>query len=222
MKHSFSSLKVYAQCPRQYHEVKVLKRWPRVQTEDQKFGEKLHEAFELFIAENKPLAPEFAAYQPLLDSVKSKPGIAYAELHMALTGFGEYCEWDDSRAHLIGVADYVRVHEKIGVVIDWKAGSAKYPDEEQLELMSLMLMAKHQAIETVDAALVFVVHNEMRKRRYTRADFEWLQRKWCVQKPSAVEGSTVTSLWPPKPSPLCPWCPVTTCEFWRPKPMKKR
>ena len=53
---SFSSLKDYVNCPRQYQEIKVLKRYFKYPTEQMRYGTEVHKACEDYVAEGKPLA----------------------------------------------------------------------------------------------------------------------------------------------------------------------
>ena len=55
VKWSFSSLKDYINCPRQYMEVKVLKRFEKRLTEQMLYGTSVHKALEDYVGEGKPL-----------------------------------------------------------------------------------------------------------------------------------------------------------------------
>jgi hypothetical protein len=48
-------------------------------------------------------------------------------------------------------------------VADWKTGNNKYPDRDQLVLMSLMVFAHFPHIRKVNSALLFIVKNDMVK-----------------------------------------------------------
>jgi hypothetical protein len=97
-------------------------------------------------------------------------------------------------------------------VADWKTGSHKYPDFDQLRLMSLMVFAHFPHIRRVNSALLFVVKNHMAKYRMDRDDAEaaWQDYRERVAK---LEGSFAHGVWNPKQSPLCGWCPVRECSF---------
>ena len=75
IKWSHSSLKQFETCQRQYHEIKVLKKWPHEQTEQTIYGEQLHLAAELYVGENQPLPPQFAFIKPTLDALLTKKGV---------------------------------------------------------------------------------------------------------------------------------------------------
>ena len=79
---SHSSLKDFEGCQRRYHEVKVLKNYPFVQTEATIYGNKVHEALELYVKEDKPIPPEYAQFQDVVDALLKKPGREIGRAHV--------------------------------------------------------------------------------------------------------------------------------------------
>ena len=69
IKWSHSSLKQFETCQRQYHEIKVLKKWPFEQGEQALYGEQLHEAAEMYVKNGTPIPPQFAFIQPVVDAL---------------------------------------------------------------------------------------------------------------------------------------------------------
>jgi hypothetical protein len=53
---SFSSLKDFVNCPKQYQEIKVLKRFTKFPTEQMRYGTEVHKACEDYVGEGVPLA----------------------------------------------------------------------------------------------------------------------------------------------------------------------
>lgn len=51
---SHTALKDYEGCPRRYHEVRVLKKYPFQETEATRYGNDLHKAIELYIQNQTP------------------------------------------------------------------------------------------------------------------------------------------------------------------------
>jgi len=66
---SFSSLKDYINCPRQYQEIKVLKRYIKYPTEQMRYGTEVHKACEDYVSEGTPLAENYKRFKPALDSL---------------------------------------------------------------------------------------------------------------------------------------------------------
>lgn len=210
---SHSALKEFEQCPRKYHEVRVLKLHPFADTEQIRYGKELHKAAEDYIGDGLVLPPQFEFIKPTLDALVKKPGRKLVEHQMALTEYLKPCDWKHPQVWLRGVADLLIIDDEnlTARVIDYKTGSNKYPDRDQLELMSLMVFAHFPHIRRVMSALLFVVKNDMVRQEMTvdQADAGWWDYRNRVARIAAAKDSNV---WNPKQSPLCGWCPCTGCE----------
>jgi hypothetical protein len=101
-------------------------------------------------------------------------------------------------------------------VTDYKTGSAKYPDPKQLKLMALMTFAHFPEVKHVKGALVFLLHNAFVTEDYSRAKAD---SYWTSFLPdlARLKLATDTDVWMPNPTPLCGWCPVKTCVFYKEK-----
>lgn len=209
---SHSALKDYEGCPKRYQEVKVLKNFPFTETEATRYGNEVHKALELYIRDGKPVPPEYAQFVPVVDALMQKPGRKLAEQQMALTKDLEPCGWRDKEVWVRGITDLLILDDEnmTAWVIDWKTGSNKYPDRDQLRLMALLVFAHYPHIRKVNAALLFIVKNDMVKLSMTvdQADTTWWDYRERVAR---LEQAFATDVWNAKPSPLCPWCPATTC-----------
>lgn len=210
---SHSSLKDFEGCARRYHEVKVLKKHPFQETEATRYGNQVHESLELYVRDNKPIPPEHAQFQPVVDALLKKPGRALAEFEMALTKELEPCHWKSPNAWVRGIADLLIVDDEnlTAWVADYKTGNNKYPDQDQLVLMSLMVFEHFPHIRKVNSALLFIVKNSMNKMTMLREDKDkhwWLYRERLAK----LEACFTHDVWNPSPTPLCGWCPVKTCE----------
>jgi RecB family exonuclease len=210
---SHSSLKDYEGCARRYHEVKVLKRYPFKDTQATIYGKEYHTAAELYIRDGTPLPEQFAFSKDMLDALIKKPGRKLCEQQMALTVDLQPCDWKSKDVWVRGIADLLIVDDDnlTAWVVDYKTGNNKYPDREQLKLMALMVFAHHPHIRKVNAALLFVIKNDMVKYQLTvdEKDPHWWDYRERVAR---IEQAHASGVWNPKPSPLCPWCPVVTCE----------
>jgi len=211
---SHSSLKDYEGCARRYHEVKILKKYPFQETEATRYGTQLHLAAEEHIRDDKPLPPQFAFIQPTLDALKKKPGRKLAEQKMALDE--DLCPvgWFDKKVWVRGIADLLILDDEnlTAWVVDYKTGNNKYPDREQLVLMSLMVFRHYPHIREVKSALLFVVKEDMVKHSMSvdEAEAEWWKYRERVGR---IAASMEADVWNPTRTPLCGWCPVKSCEF---------
>ena len=213
---SHSSLKDYEGCPRRYHEVKVLKNYPFTDTQATIYGKELHEAAEFYIKDDTPLPPQFAFIQDALDALKSKPGRKLCEHKMGVRADLSPCGFADKDVWCRGIADLLIIDDDnlTARVVDYKTGNNKYPDREQLKLMALMVFAHFPHIRRVSGALLFVVKNDIAKASFLVGEAEeyWWDYRERVAR---IEQAHESGVWNPRPTPLCGWCPVMTCEHNR-------
>jgi len=211
---SHSSLKDYEGCARKYQQVKVLKNYPFQETDATRYGTQVHEAIEFYIRDSKPLPVIYAQFQPVVDAMLSKPGRKFAEYEMALDERLVPCAWDAPQAWVRGIADILIIDDDnlTAWVGDWKTGNNRYPDRDQLLLMSLMVFQHFPHIRKVNSALLFIVKDDMVKMQMMRdqADAAWTKYRERIGR---IKASFEHDVWNPSSSPLCRWCPVKTCEF---------
>jgi len=209
---SYSALKDYINCPRQYQEVKVLKRFTKETSQQMLYGTEVHKACEDYVGEGKPLAQNYKRFQPVLDALKEIPGIRYPELEMALTRDRQPCKFADEDRWVRGVVDLLIVDSEHAFIIDYKTGSNKYPDPKQLKLMALMTFAHFPEVKYIKAGLLFVMHASFMTEEYTRDDINKLWSNFHNDL-ERLKLSYETNAWMPNPTPLCGWCPVRSCEY---------
>lgn len=214
VKWSHSSLKDFEGCARRYHEVKVLKKYPTPETEQIIYGKELHTAAEHYVKDGTPVPEQFAFMVPVLEALMSKPGRKLPEHEMALTDTLRPCDFKSSDVWVRGVADLLIIDDDnlTGWVVDYKTGNNKYPDTDQLVLMSLLVFAHFPHIRQVNSALLFVVKESMVKYKMSVDDVpnHWQRYRERVAKLAACFDHNV---WNPTQTPLCNWCAVKSCEF---------
>ena len=211
---SHSALKDFEGCPRRYHEVKVLNNYPFQETEATYYGKEFHSAAEHYIKDGTPLPSQFEYAKDTLDALLSKPGRKLCEYEMGLTKDLLPCSFHDKNRWVRGIADLLIIDDDnlTARVVDYKTGNNKYPDTDQLKLMSLMVFKHFPHIRKVSSALLFVVKNDMVKASMAvdEVDAGWWEYRERVAR---LEQCFASGVWNPKSSGLCPWCPVKTCEF---------
>lgn len=212
---SHSSLKMFETCARQYHEIRVMKRYKREETEQALYGTALHEAAELYVKDKTPFAQDFAFMQPIADAMLAKPGQVFVEHEMALDAGLFPCAWDDKKAWVRGIADLLIVDNagRRAWCIDYKTGNDRYADTDQLDLMSLLIFQHFPGVLRTNGALLFVLKNNMVKHKVLRENLEklWWEYRQRVAK---IESAMITGVWNPTQSGLCKkYCSVLSCEF---------
>ena len=209
---SYSSLKQYQNCPKQYYEIRVLKNYTVKESQAMIYGKEVHTALEEYVRDNKPLAKNYQRFKGMVDSLVNIKGNKYVEYEMALRFDRTPCDFHDEDRWVRGIADLVIVDGDCAFIVDYKTGSKKYPDPKQLRLMSLMAFTHFPDIQKIKAGLLFVMHNAFITEEYHRRDMD---KSWDMfeQSLKRLENSYESNVWQPNPTPLCGWCSVDSCEY---------
>ena len=211
---SFSRIKAFEQCPKQFYHEKVLKQYPFIQTEAMIYGNQFHKACEDYIGKGEPLPERFMYIKDALDKLNQRKGVKICEQRLGVTANLEPCKFGARNVWFRGIVDLAILDEDSGIgwIIDYKTGkSAKYADKGQLELMALAIFAHYPKITSIRAGLLFVVANKLVKETYEVADRANLWEKWASNYVT-MEKAFEADVWNPRPSGLCKrHCPVTEC-----------
>ena len=216
IKWSYSGLKDFVNCPRQYNEVKVLKRYEKKATVEMRYGTQVHSALEDYVKEGKPLAKNYEHFGKQLDPLRDMEGDKYPEYRMALTINRQPCTFGAKDYWVRGIADLMVVDGDQGYIVDYKTGSNRYPDPKQLQLMALMGFEYFPEVTHFKAGLLFVAHNDFVTSEYQR---EKIDKYWDDFAPSLqrLQLSYENGVWQENPTPLCGWCPVSDCTHYKGK-----
>jgi len=211
---SFSRIKAFEQCPKQFYHEKVLKQYPFIQTEAMIYGNQFHKACEDYIGKGEPIPERFMYIKDALDKLNQRKGVKICEQRLGVTANLEPCTFGARNVWFRGIVDLAILDEDSGIgwIIDYKTGkSAKYADKGQLELMALAIFAHYPKITSIRAGLLFVVANKLVKETYEVADRANLWEKWASNY-ATMEKAFEADVWNPRPSGLCKrHCPVTEC-----------
>ena len=209
---SFSKIKAFEQCPKQFYHMRIVKDYIESETEAMLYGTAFHTAAEEYIRDNKPMPPQFDYAVATLDKLRAKPGNKLCEYKLGVTKDLEPCGFTDEGVWFRGIADLIILDDDVAWVVDYKTGkSARYADKGQLELMALVVFKHFPQVEKVKAGLLFVVSKDLIKDVYTKEQVPALWEKWLADY-SKLEQAFKNDMWNPKPSGLCRrHCAVTEC-----------
>jgi hypothetical protein len=209
---SFSSIKLFEQCPKKYYHLKVAKDYTEPPTDATTYGEEFHTAAEFYVSGKAELPEHFEFARGALDKLKTLQGEKLCEYEMGLTEDLEPCKMNDPNVWWRGIVDLAIINGKKARVLDYKAGkSAKYADKDQLELMALAVFKHFPDVEEVDAALLFVVAKAFIRGSYKRTDAPVLWARW-LQRYKRITTAKANGVWNPKTSGLCKaHCVVLSC-----------
>jgi hypothetical protein len=208
--HSHSALKRYETCPWQYYQMTVTKNVKDVQSQAGAYGEAMHKAIELRVADGTPLPPNFVHHEKLAEFISQIPGEKHAELKLGITRDLEPCEFWDELCWFRGIVDLVILRDEHSIVIDYKTGKYRGGDG-QAERCAALVFAHFPGVQTVDSRFIYFKDKHLAKDTFVREDMSAL-----LQPTNAVvadiEHSLANNSWPKKPNGLCrKWCAVKSC-----------
>jgi len=203
---SYSRIKSFEQCPKQFYHLKVAKDYKEdFETEPILYGNEFHKAAEEYIGQNVTLDPRFEYAKNILDKLNGMEGEKLCEYKMGLTANLEPCGFFDKEVWWRGVSDLTILNREKGTakVIDYKTGkSAKYADKGQLELMALATFKHFPEIKVVKGGLLFVVCNAFIQDTYTIENEPALWQKW-LEKYGEMQQAYEVDVWNARPTGLC-------------------
>ena len=223
---SHSALECHNNCPEQYRHKYLLKDLPpEEKSAEQNWGIFVHKQFEDYLnsmPSARELPIDLRIHQPYLDKLLAIEGILWAERKVAIgvKPFGP-CHYFADNVWWRGVIDATVVEREDArtLIADYKTGKKK-DDWTQLALNAVWVFLNHPEINLVNAQFYWVTDQSTTKRVWGRAELDSLVGMFA-EKLQAYVHSFKNDAWPKKQSGLCGgWCPVTTCEFWRPKRKK--
>jgi len=211
---SFSRLKSFEQCPKQFYHMKIAKDYTEGETEAMRYGTEAHLVAEEFIRDGKPVPVKFAYMKDVLEALNRRRGNKITEIKMGLTQELEPCAFRSKDVWWRGIADLVITDGSTAWIVDYKTGkSAKYADKGQLELMALATFKFFPDIKSINAALVFTKAKKFIKHKYTDDMIDSLWDKW-LSKFKRMEVAYETDTWNAHPSGLCKrHCAVLECVY---------
>lgn len=214
---SYSSIKTFDQCAKKYFHLKVVKDVKDEGGEAADYGTAVHEAAELFITQGAPIPEKFAFMRPIVEPLAKKQGTKYAEIKLGVTSDMQPCGFFDKDVWYRGIADLLIVNGDKAWLIDYKTGkNAKYADIKQLDLLAGAIFVHFPKVETINSALLYVVSQEMPRKIHHRQHLPTYMGVFDTQL-ERLEAAMDNGVWNANPSGLCGWCPVESCEHWRPR-----
>lgn len=210
--HSFSSLKMYENCPKRYYYQRISKEVKDTGSDATYYGERVHEALEHRLESKVDLTEETKAYEPLCAMIEGLGGTLHVEQKLCLSENLTATGWWDDDAWLRSILDVLVIKDNTAIVFDWKTGKRR-PDFTQLEMFALQVFRHHPDIDNVKSCFIWLKDMTMDSDTYhrTNSDDMWVGLLSRVER---IKQSAEHGKWPPKPSGLCRYCPAKNiCEY---------
>lgn len=213
---SHSRLESFKNCPRAFHEKDVLKSVVETKGEATVWGEQVHTHFENFLSDGVDLPEVLGVHRPFLERLIELPGTMYVEQKIALDIRGQPCEFFSQDVWFRGIIDFAKINGTQALLIDHKTGK-HHQKFQQLALFAIWAFAAYPQLETVRAEYYWTQLMSKGGETYRRED---IPKLWAPIVPHLRQYAQAfrDDVWQPRQSGLCNgWCPVETCEFWKPK-----
>lgn len=197
--YSYSRLKTYLTCPRQFEAKYVTRSLPYTASPAMERGKRVHETLEQALLEQQEPSDVWTPQE--LFSLLVKAG-ARPEVEHAMAIDGTPCGWEDARCLLRGKIDVEMPH----LMLDWKTGQIR-PDPLQADVYAALKRAEEGHDYAVDFYFVYVDQKHVHKET---PDAHALDRVLSII--DTIESDTRFN---PHPCFACKWCQVEGCEYRR-------
>lgn len=210
---SYSGLKAFETCARQFHEVQIRKSFKGTKGPELLWGDRVHKAIAATLAENVAIPDEMLLYKPWIEKVRIGPGQLYVEQKYALTKEFKPTTYFSSDVWYRGIGDAVRIYGSVALVVDWKTGKV-LDDPVQLLLMALCIFNHFPKVQRVKAVFVWLKYDTQSEQIFTRQEIAD-SMVGVLDRVHSMKEAYDTDNYPPNPSGLCrKHCPVTSCQYW--------
>jgi len=212
--HSFSSLKMYDNCPLRYYYQRIAKEVTDPGGEASIYGERVHKQLELRLREGTELPEETAKYESLIRKIEERAAnkTLLVEQELCLNDKLKPTGWWDDDAWMRSKLDVLILSDTKAFVGDYKTGKRR-PDFTQLELFALQVFAHYPDVDSVTSAFLWLKDDATDRETYSRDDAPVMWSR-LLGKVRRVEKSLESEKWPANPSGLCNFCPAKhICKY---------
>ena len=217
---SYTALEDFVNCPRAFAEKRVFKSVIEPKSEQMLWGEHVHKVFEDRQADGVVLPVDLEHHEPFMQKLQDMPGILGVEQRIALNTAGQPCEFFGENVWYRGVIDYRKIDNRRAYILDHKTGK-QHSKFGQLQLFALHTFAEYPEVQAIKAEYYWTQTESTTGEVYTR---DMMPKLWGKFIPDLKQyrQAFIEDTWQPRQSGLCNgWCPVTGCEFWKPRRMKR-
>ena len=212
--HSFSSIKMYENCPLRYYHQRIIKSVQDKGSDATLYGERIHKALEDRLRDGTELSDEAKHFEGLAKKVEqsTKGAKLHLEMEMTLNADLEPTGWWDADAWLRSKIDVLVLYKDKAHVLDWKTGKRRV-DFMQLELFALQVFKHFPEINTVNSTFIWLKEKSIDSEQFTRDQAPDMWRT-LLDKIRRIELSLEKDKWPARPSGLCRFCPARhLCDY---------
>jgi hypothetical protein len=211
---SYTMLESFEQCPKKtFHKFVLKEKEPS--TPELEKGIKAHKALELRVKSNHKLPDEFAHYEPIAASIANarKGKKIYTELKLGLNRQFQVVDFFAPDVWGRIALDVFLKEEMQAWIMDYKTGK---PNDKELQLTinSVFAFRAFPAVNVITALNIWL------KEAPPCAGTPWTFKRedenlyWqeILEIIGRLDAAQEKNNWPARPSGLCGWCPVRSCQ----------
>lgn len=213
---SYSALTAFETCAHRFYETRIAKSIVEPQTEHTLWGNRVHKAFEYRIAHGTPFDAELKQFEPIAAKIvaQQQDGKRVScEQKLALNKDLIGRKWFDKDVWVRGIIDVSIEHGDKMFIGDFKTGRPT-PDSAQLKLTAAMSFAIKPYINRITNTFIWLKTGGATTEKFERGDVAGIWQEFAPRI-SRMQQAYDADAWPKRPSGLCGWCPVKSCEHWR-------
>lgn len=209
---SFSALDMFEKCPKKYYHLKVAKDVTEPDNQWQADGKFIHDALHKRVIEGVPLPVQLRHMESIAQRFADSPGEKHGEMKLALNAKFEPRDFFAKDVWVRAVVDLLIIRDSHAIIVDWKTGKRK-DRFDQLKLSAAVLSRFMPELETMTLAFVWLKDSEVSSENMSK---DQMKQVWMNYMPraAAIDEAKKTTNFPADPSPLCAYCPVTSCPHW--------
>lgn len=211
MKLSFSSISNFLNCPKKFYEVNVAYNW-RDSTPRTLAGSDVHLTIETYIKSGDPSSPLPFTTERIKKKLqecqflyKAMPkGKTGCETQFAVDENFNQVPWNSPKAILRGKTDFFAEGGKVFSITDWKSGKKR---DNKLQAKVYGVLVSTFTAKPVRCTFDYLDNGVGDVHELTKDDID--STKELVHYVLSAKD------FPARENPLCGWCPVRSCPFWK-------
>jgi hypothetical protein len=207
---SYSRITSYEQCPKKFWHLSVAKDFKEPESEQMRYGNRVHKALEKRITNGTPLPTDLGYIEPVVAKFANATGEKFAEQQLAINQEFQPTGWFSSDTWGRAIIDLAIVNGERALLVDWKTGKMS-DDFTQQRMAACLFFIFHPQVQVIDLMYYWIADKKPTTESLKREDAKhiWSAFLRRVRKYTAAHEQTE---FPPRPSGLCKkHCPVTSC-----------
>ena len=211
----YTSYNCYENCPKQFYYRYIAKRLPFQETEQMRWGNRVHRALAQRFQAKQPLPPGLEQFEPLCAALERESGPTLIEQTLLVDRYGKPAP--KTHAFMTTRPDFVTFDDAYtdAFICDWKTGRPR-EDDTELCFQTVAIKAHYPSIRTVNAAYYWTKERRVGPVHDVVAHMNGVWDRLCATV-DLIEAQTAggEDAFPAKPGRNfpCPWCTATFCPF---------